>query len=177
MCSVSIRPTRIHIMKPLHNHLRELKYRFFYIIVSFILAMTVSWVYRYNLVHFYMPRWRTFQGLTPSYFRPGSLLGQHTQGYFFDNAPTNSSMRCPNFPRDPECSARSASRSISPQLSSSSPRKRACSLLLIAQSKQINTGKIHHLYVRFLVFFFFSLLSRSFWIIKIYYLSNHNQYQ
>jgi len=54
MRSVSIRPTRIHIMKSLHIHLRELKYRFIYIIVSFILALIISWVYRYNLVHLYI---------------------------------------------------------------------------------------------------------------------------
>lgn len=54
MRSVSIRPTRIYIMKLLNIHLRELKYRFFYIILSFSFSLVVSWIYRYNIVHFYI---------------------------------------------------------------------------------------------------------------------------
>ena len=54
MRSVSIRPTRIYIMKPLHIHLRELKYRCLYITLSFVFCLIISWIYRYNIVHLYI---------------------------------------------------------------------------------------------------------------------------
>ena len=54
MRSVSIRPTRIYIMKPLHIHTRELKYRCLYVAISLTLSLIFSWVYRYNIVHLYI---------------------------------------------------------------------------------------------------------------------------
>ena len=62
MCSVSIRPTRIHRvliyksidMTPLSTHLQELRYRCGYVVLSMLLCVVAAWTSRYALLHLYV---------------------------------------------------------------------------------------------------------------------------
>jgi sec-independent protein translocase protein TatC len=41
-------------MLPLYLHVKELKYRFFYVIFALVITLIVAWNYRYTLVHCYI---------------------------------------------------------------------------------------------------------------------------
>ena len=43
-------------MTPLYIHVRELKYRFLYVLFTLIISLILAWTYRYSLVHLYISR-------------------------------------------------------------------------------------------------------------------------